>query len=301
MFVEFHGSLIGIITWQSRNLLVFGAAATSMTATQMMLELETLQLPSLPLAVVGGAVGIFASFRTNSAYDRWWEGRRLWGQLVNVSRLFATQVLLYLRSAESQELAPVLVRRHIAYVHLLRCLLRRQDPDGDEDFARFLTESDRHAVRGQRNMTYALLHLQADSLVAEAAAGRLDPFRLQSLDETIGKLLDIQGACERIKNTPMPRGYSFILERLIYAYSFLLPLTLTEALEWMAIPLTVVVCFAFALISEAGRVLEDPFTMNWPAVPLSALSKTIEIDLRQRLGETDLPPPPASVPPGVLM
>ncbi|MCA9619570.1 MAG: hypothetical protein KC731_11110, partial [Myxococcales bacterium] len=107
--------------------------------------------------------------------------------------------------------------------------------------------------------------------------------------------------CERIKKTPLPRGYAFIAERLIMAFSFLFPLATVAELGWFVIPVSVLVCLAFTLISEAGRVLEDPFSTFWNGLPLMALSRTIEVNLRQRLGETDLPPIPGPDKHGILM
>jgi ion channel-forming bestrophin family protein len=89
-----------------------------------------LRLPTLPVAVIGGALGNFVSFRTNSRYDRWWEGRKLWGRLVNTSRLLSLQLMRY--ASPDAVAASRVVRRHIAYVHTLRCLLREQDPLNDE-------------------------------------------------------------------------------------------------------------------------------------------------------------------------
>jgi putative membrane protein len=134
-----------------------------------------------------------------------------------------------------------------------------------------------------------------------ADRGVLDTFRLQSLDRSIATLLDVQGGCERIKRTPFPPGYGFLATRLIQLYSLLLPMALVDDLGWIAIPVTLAVCLGFTLISEVGRVLEDPFTMFWPALPLSALSTTIEINLRERLGETDVPPMPKPNDRGILM
>jgi putative membrane protein len=99
----------------------------------------------------------------------------------------------------------------------------------------------------------------------------------------------------------MPRGYGYFAELLIQMFGVLLPLGLVQDLVWLTIPITVLVCLAFTLISEVGRVLEDPFTTFWPALPLSALSKTIEINLRERLGEEDLPPMPKPDERGILM
>jgi putative membrane protein len=222
--------------------------------------------------------------------------------MINVSRHFTTQALVYLasRSEEGKTLAHRLVRRHIAYVHVLRCLLRNQNPLEDEDAVVFLSDDERRELAGDSNMTHALLQRQAEEIVAFADRGGLEERRLQSMDESIRVILDVQGGCERIKKTPMPRGYGYFAELLIRTFGFLLPLGLVDDHHVLTIPITVLVCLAFTLISEVGRVLEDPFTMFWPALPLSALSKTIEINLRQRLGETGLPELPKPVD-GILM
>jgi putative membrane protein len=305
MFVEYKGSVLGLLSWQWRSVSLFVLAATGVVLAEEIghIDLEPFRLPGLPLAVVGGAIGIFASFRTNSAYDRWWEGRKLWGRLVNTSRHFCTQVLSYLPRGQDgpSETQRRLVHRQVAYVHVLRCLLRKQDPFEDPDVTAFVDEAERAELAGESNLTHALLQRHADQLTALTDDETLTELRMQSFDESIRHLLDIQGGCERIKKTPFPRGYGFVLERLIQAYGVLLPLGLVESMGWMTIPITGLVCLAFALISEIGRVLEDPFTLFWPALPLAALAKTIEINLRQRLGESDLPALPTPNERGILM
>lgn len=300
MFVDYRGSILGLLGWQWKAVTVFLAAAVAIVLLDRVGHLQQLRIPALPLGVVGGAIGIFVSFRTNAGYDRWWEGRKLWGQLVNLSRHFSSQVHGYLAS-ERPEIREELVRRHIAWVHMLRCLLREQKPLDDEDVRSFLSASDLQLVTGQSNMTHALLHRQLTTLTELSDAGRLEPRRLQSLDETLRGLIDVQGGCERIQKTPFPRGYGFIAERLIVCFGVLLPLGLVEPLGWLAVPLSLLVNLAFTLINEVGRVLETPFTLFWPALPLSALSKTIEINLRDRLGETDVPPLPRPDARGILM
>jgi putative membrane protein len=308
MFVDYRGSILGIIQWQWRAVLVFTLSAAAITLLYQFAPLlepwvtlrPYLRLPALPLGVVGGAIGIFTSFRTNSAYDRWWEGRKLWGQLVNTSRHFATQVLSYLPDDDG-ELKRRLIERQIGYVHLLRCVLRAQNPENDDAARRSLGERLLSDLATSSNPTYAVLHLQLTELRDQARAGRLELFHLTLLDESIRTLLDVQGGCERIKKTPFPRGYGFIAERLILAFSLLFPLALVGEMGWLTIPMSVLVCTSFLLISEVGRVLEDPFTMFWPALPLSAISTTIEINLRERLGDPDRPPLPKPDAKGILM
>ena len=312
MFVDYRGSILGLLSWQWKSVLLFFLSSTAIVLFEHVFveHAHHAYLPVTPVVVVGGAIGIFVSFRTNSAYDRWWEGRKLWGALVNASRHFTTQVLTYLPGAGvdreppvPSELQKALVRRHIAYVHALRVLMRGESLAEDADFRAFVAGDELARVVAESNPTHALLHTQMRALVSECDAGRLDALRMQSFDETLRVLLDIQGGCERIKKTPFPRGYGFIADRLIMLYGLLLPLGLVGNIDndWIAIPLTLLVCLSFLLISEVGRVLEDPFTNFWPALPLSALSKTIEINLRQRLGDADLPALPKPDARGILM
>ena len=314
MFVDYRGTVLGLFGWQWKPVALFTGVSTGLVILDEIAPeiFSWFALPATPVAVVGGAIGIFVSFRTNASYDRWWEGRKLWGRMVNSSRHFCSQVLNYLplpehgalqRPPAPSELQRELIHRHIAYVHALRVLMRGEALGEDADFLKFLSPREAERVLAESNPTHALLDTQLRALVDENDAGRLEALRLQNFDETIRALLDIQGGCERIKKTPFPHSYGFIADRLIKAYGFLLPLGLVANLpnSWVAIPLTVLVCLSFALISEVGRVLENPFTMFWPALPLSALSKTIEINLRQRLGEPDLPPLPQADERGILM
>ncbi len=290
MMVNNRGTLSGLLHWQSQNIRIYTVggvvAVLTYTVFDQWLDWIDLGLPHLPLAIVGGALGIFVSFRTNSAYDRWWEGRKLWGRLINTSRHWSTQVLTYVKD---EELRKELVGRHIAYVHMLRCLLRKQDPLTDESVVAWTSEEDRAWLATQSNQTHALLQKQLDAVTALADGGDLDERRLMSMDESVRHLLDIQGGCERIKKTPLPRGYGFIAEQLVNAFSFLLPLAIVADLHLLAIPINILVCLAFMLISEAGRVLEDPFTMFYNGLPLTNMSDTIEHNLRNRIGETELP------------
>lgn len=299
MFVNNRGSIINLLGWQWKNVALFLGAGLIAAVVHHYAAGFFPKLSAIPIGIMGGAIGIFVSFRTNSAYQRWWEGRGLWGRLINNSRHFATQALVYLD--QRPEVARALVRRQIGYAHLLRCRLRDQDALADADVKEFLSAEELAALEGDSNQAYALVHIQMQTLFKLAREGVIDPEILRSFDETIRQFLDVQGGCERIKKTPFPRGYTFISERLIMALGLLLPWGLFPDMGFWAVPLSALVCLSFALIGEAGRVLEDPFTMFWPALPLSALAKTIEINLRQRLGETDLPPLPVANARGVLM
>ncbi|MCO4747644.1 MAG: hypothetical protein KC912_22805 [Proteobacteria bacterium] len=299
MTENFTSQPLGLLKWQQGKVQFYAASAAVAWFLISPLGMAFLELPVMPISIVGAAIGIFTSFRANQAYDRWWEGRKLWGRMINSSRHWCNQALHLVDEAD-RETSENLVKRHIIYVHALRCLLRKQDPYKDGDFGRHLTDEER-ALEGSTNLTHALLDLQMRDITALNRAGRLDGHRLEAMDSTVMDLLNIQGGCERIKGTPLPRGYGYIAELLVQIFAILLPFALVHEMGFMAIPMNVVVCLAFALISEAGRVLEDPFSLFYNGLPLKALSIKIERNLRERLGETDLPESPRESPAGVLM
>ena len=271
--------------WQ-RKMALWALFAGSVIATVDHFELLTGIFPSFPLAVVGGALGIFVSFRTNAAYQRWWEGRKLWGRMINTSRHICTQAITYM-SAES---AQAVVHRHVAYVHALRCGLRDQAPMEDARFTAALSPDERDKVDGATNTNHCLLNLQMRQFAALRAAGEITEFHLSDMDQSVRHLLDIQGGCERIKKTPFPPAYGFLASQLTQIYAVLFPLCVVGQLGWWVIPTNMVICMTFQLINEVGRVLENPFLEIWPALPLEAMSVTIERNLRQALGEDPLPP-----------
>jgi len=303
VFVEYHRSVLTLLTWQWRAVLTYVGLATLIVVAHEHLGKTWLAVPALPLTVLGAAIGIFVSFRTNSCYDRWWEGRRLWGQLVNTSRHFASQVLEYAEplGPEIRALQSAMVRRHIAYVHTLRCTLRDEEPTRDTDVPRYLDTTEFATLADEPNPNHALVHLQIRDIAQLARLGAVDGLRLQQLDRSIAVLLDVQGGCERIKKTPFPQSYGFVATKLIGAYILMLPLGLVDRVQWLAIPISVLVCLAFRLIDEVGDVLEDPFTAQPMALPLQAISTGIEIDLCKRLGVEPLPEPPKPDSRGVLM
>ncbi len=285
--------------WQWKFVLLSIGAATAVCVANWQLDTQFTHLPSLPLAVVGAALGIFVSFRTNSCYQRWWEGRQLWGRLINTSRHIAIQSLRYLDD-EHESTRTKIVRRHIAYVHTLRCLLREDSPHEDELVVQYLGAEELAEYQGSSNMTARILDEQMQEYIELNRLGAIDSFRLQEFDKSIRHLFDIQGGCERIKKTPLPKVYGFIVELMIQWFTILFPWALVGSLGWLTIPVSFLVGFSFKLISETGRILEDPFTHFWNALPLMALSRTIEVNLLELSGETDLPEIPKPVN-GVLM
>ena len=204
--------------------------------------------PSFPLAVIGGALGIFVSFRSNAAYQRWWEGRKLWGRLINTSRHICTQAIAYLPAEKAQ----AIVYRQITYVHALRCGLRGEALHQDEHLLRNVADDELESLKVATNPNHTLLNAQMKRFVQWYKEGILSEFRVSDLDNSVRQLLDIQGGSERIKKTPFPPAYGFLATQLTKLYSWLLPLCLVHELGWWIIPVNIVICMSFQMINEVG-------------------------------------------------
>jgi ion channel-forming bestrophin family protein len=246
-----------------------------------------LSVPSLPLGMVGAALSIFLAFRTKSAYDRWWEARTLWGGLVNSSRTFARQVLTLVRSGDSSDEIHALQRKlivlQICYVHALRCHLRNQNPYPE---LRSRLDADTLAfLRTHKNVPSALLLRMGKLLEFAFQSGWLDTYRWTAIDRTLSDLTDIQGGCERIKNTPLPKQYDYFPRVLVTFFSLVLPFGLVEGLGLLTPIASTSLSFIFITLDRIGRDIETPFENTVHDTPMTTLSRTIEINLRQLMGD----------------
>lgn len=249
--------------------------------------LTWLSVPNTAVGPMATALAIFLAFHNNGSYDRWWEARKQWGQLVNSSRSFARQVLTFVEDPSAHR---ALLHRHIAYVHALRFHLRKQTDQWNE-LAPFLAKAELDEVVKAGNVPLALVQRQAKTLEQLRKAGALSDFRAVQLDQTLTDLMNVQGACERIKNTPLPRQYEFYTRLFVWFFALILPATMIDALGWRTPFFTVPTSFLFFALEGVAAVNEDPFENRIQDTPLTALCRTIEINLRELGGEKDLPPP----------
>jgi putative membrane protein len=247
----------------------------------------------VPFTLIGLALSIFLGFRNNTSYDRFWEGRRLWGALVNVTRSFARRTSLYMAPAPGEDpalaaaLRSELVHRTVAYAHALRMHLRA-GIDWDE-LATYLPVDELSALRAQRNVPVAILHGTAARLRDAYAKGRIHALHLPALEQSLTELTDIQGGCERIKNTPIPFSYTVLIHQLVAAYCFALPFGLVETLHGWTPIVVLLVAHAFLGLDAVGDEIEDPFGTDPNDLPLATLSRMIEVNLRQSLDESEVP------------
>jgi putative membrane protein len=245
------------------------------------------------LSLMGLALGIFLGFRNNTSYDRYWEGRKLWGLLVNTSRVWARDMLT-LTDGTSEQVTPTAfqteqVRRIVGFAHALRLALRRQDHG--EELKRWLSAEELAWVNNKSNLPDAILQLAARENQRAHHAGLITDYRLIRLAELLHALTDIQGGCERIRNTPIPHSYTIIMHRIVALYVFALPFGLVNSLHFVTPLVVLLVAYTFLGLDAVGDELEDPFGEDLNDLPLSTLCRTIEINLLEALGETNIPAP----------
>jgi len=279
------------------------------------LPLKYTSLPSLPLGVLITAMSIFLAFQINQCYDRWWEARRLWGQLINVSRSLGRQITTLLTDKrfsnisdekEAAKLHQELVYRHMAYINTLRIALRSGGKLSETDWqflAQFLADPEIIELKGAINVATQLLQKQGKVLGALIGRDWGEQQVLLHLDDSLNLLYDIQGGCERIKRTAFPDRFTFHTRIFVWLLAMLIPFSLIESeqrFDVVAMVTETLLAFIFVTIERLGSELRDPFENRINDTPMSALCRIIEIDLRQQLGETSLPPPVESIN-GVLM
>jgi putative membrane protein len=233
-----------------------------------------------PFTLLGVALSIYLGFRNNAAYDRWWEARKLWGQLVFEVRNL-TRVALALVPQDTGQTRPLLMSA-LAFCHQLRGQLRNVDVGADvERFlggeARLLAASGNRADAIVRGMGLRIGELRR--------AGRIDPMDFRILDERLATLSALQAGCERIANTPLPFAYTLLLHRAAYVFCMMLPFGLAASIGWMTPLFTVVIAYSFFGLDALSGELEDPFGMEMNDLPLDRMCRVCEISVLEALGE----------------
>ena len=220
-------------------------------------------IPLSVIATLGTAVAILLGFKNNSAYDRWWEARKIWGGIVNQSRFLSSQLITYVdkgdqcHSEEHQQLLTELVNRHLAYINVLRLRLRELPTN--------------------------------------------DPIKMWLSANELDRLgFELQGKAERIKNTPLMRHYSYFTTAFVWVFVLFLPFGFVAQMDWKMIPLFVLVSTIFTMLDRAGTFTETPFDNSFNDVAMDAICRTIEIDMLQQIGDREVPDTLVAVD-GILM
>lgn len=293
LFLALRGSIVPRIL---PALLLNVAIATLVTWSHGDLFRLKITLTTIPFTLIGLPLAIFLGFRNNAAYDRFWEGRKLWGELVLRSRSLArqcTSLIAYPLAARFDaglaDLRVRMVLRTIAYNFAVRDLLRRQGATPASQ--QLLGAAEWHALQNAPNQPDFLLQQMAADLAQCLRERRIDPILAGAVDATLTALAGAAAGCERIRNTPVPFSYLLLLHRTSYLYCFLLPFGLVDSIGFMTPFVVGIVAYTFFGLDALGDELEEPFGLEANDLPLDAICRAIEIDLRAALGDPALPAP----------
>jgi ion channel-forming bestrophin family protein len=238
------------------------------------------QISAIPFTLIGLALSVFTSFRNNACYERWWEGRKLWGGIVIAARSFARQA-----STLDEPDRRLLLRGLCAFTDGLAARLR-----GDDEVMAITRWSDAPVADMLNPTDGVLYHMGARCLVL-MQEGRIGAIHHSLLEGQIMALSQAQAGCERIAQTPIPFSYSLLLHRTAYLFCLALPFALAGSLGWWTLLPVLLISYTFFGLDALGDQLEDPFGLEPNDLPLNALCSMVKREMLAFLGEADLPPP----------
>ena len=290
LFFAMRGSVIPRIAW---SLVLCTSLATVATVAHGYLFHWHVTLTPVPFSLIGLALAIFLGFRNSAAFDRYWEGRRLWGDLLHRARTLARQVQTLTSLPEAavaddhSDPRTAMIRRTIGFAHALRHQLRDTDPRAE--LARWIGEDELAGFSRSGAGASFLLTQTGYDLGRLLRAGQVDPRLAAEIDNTLSGLSADAAGCERIKSTPLPFAYTLLLHRTAYLYCFLLPFGLVETIGVITPLVVAIVAYTFFGLDALGSEIEEPFGTEPNHLALDAMCRTIEINMLRALGASSVP------------
>lgn len=246
---------------------------------------------SIPM-IMGIVISLLLAFRSNQAYDRWWEARSIWGAIVNDSRSFARQINTFIDNRMMDGKIPEsdiyffkerIIKRQIAWCYALSNHLRGRDVIGKME--KLLCRKDMLHIKNYNNAPMALLELHGYDLKMALGNGWINTFQHVGMDETLSRLCDSMGKCERIKNTVFPTTYSVYIHFSLVVFFMLMPFAMIEYISFLTVPAMITIAASFFLIEKMAMHLQDPFENRPTDTPMTAICFNIERDLKQMINE----------------
>lgn len=335
MFVEKNFKISSLIQFTWVHIVWIALWATTVALLHEITHWKWMAIPWVPISVIGTAVAFYVGFKNNQAYDRLWEARKIWGAMVNTSRMWGVCVKAYvsnhftenkLSEEEIHGIKQKLIYRHIAWLYTLRnqlliptqwehvnqsgkvgknARLRKEaygvglTKDGytEKELIQLLPQNEYERLINYKNTATQIIDQQSQHLHELRTQDLIEDFRHMELQNILNEFYVHQGKAERIKKFPLPRQYGASSLIFIVIFIFLLPLGMISEFHklgsagfWLIIPFTVLVGWIFMLMELVGDYSENPFEGLGNDIPMLSLCRIIEIDLREMLGETDLPP-----------
>ncbi|OCA70420.1 hypothetical protein BBH99_14010 [Chryseobacterium contaminans] len=235
-----------------------------------------------PLTLFGFVLALFLGFRNNASYDRFWEGRKLWGALLNTARSLTRQALT-LKNTENKVSVSEFIALLGAFIFALKHQLR--GTDAHNDLKERLNEDQLKIVLASKYKPAVIMRLLAEWVQQAKEEGSIDTIQQARFDENFDKLSDIVGGCERIVSTPLPYSYRVLLHRTVYIYCFLLPFGLVDSLRWFTPLIVVFVAYTFVAFEAIADEIEEPFGTDANDLALNTMSVMIDETIHEMAGE----------------
>ncbi|SHF58823.1 putative membrane protein [Chryseobacterium arachidis] len=226
--------------------------------------------------LLGLALAIFMGFCNSASYDRFWEGRKLWGLLVIETRSLTRQIFSYIHGPSKEEKQKI-VKLISAFGWALNDQLR--DKTGNEHLSRLLSPEQLEKVKGKKFIPSIILGFIADWIQEQHKKGNIDTIVMTQLDHQLNQFSAISGGCERIYNTPLPFAYSVLLHRTVYLYCFWLPFGLVDSLGWMMPLIVLLISYTFIALDAIIQEIGEPFGEEENDLALNSICRTIEYSI----------------------
>jgi ion channel-forming bestrophin family protein len=282
-----RGSVLPYIV--TRLLLVLAVSVISVLCSGWwMSEHANSALSIPPFTLMGIALAIFLGFRNSVSYERFWEARKQWGNVLIGARSLTREAASF--APDETALQRRLARTLAAFAFALKHQLRGTDPAADLAFR--LDPEVHQRVAGARFVPSALLVNMARDLAAAQRDGTISDLQLQSMDRNLNLLTEASGACERIANTPIPYTYRVLMNRTVMVYCMLLPIGLSTSIGWLTPLIATFVAYTFLALDVIGEQIEEPFGKEPNDLALASMCHAIEVSVCELVGETPRSSPP---------
>jgi putative membrane protein len=272
--------VFGKIKWEITAITIYALAIAIIYHNY---HFSRITIPLAIPAVLGTVISLLLGFRSNQAYDRWWEARHIWGAVVNESRTLARQVMSFTHNSYHSEDVKAfqerIIRRQIAWTFALGHHLRNED--AMQGLEKHLDKNELEALRSIDNVPSALIDNMGQDLRLAFDKGWINSYQQVEIDRTITRLCDAMGKCERIKNTVFPSTYSLYIHLSLMLFIGLLPFGVIEYFGFIEVPLVVAISACFLLIEKMAIHLQDPFENKPTDTPVTTIAAGIEKNLLQ--------------------
>ncbi len=319
MYVKRNYGFLMTLNWSKKPFIIGFIYSGFICMLSYLLNI-TIVLPWQPISVVGIAVAFYLGFKNNSSYDRTWEARKIWGGIVNSSRSFGAAVTSFVNGPNQEAIRQELIYRHLAWITALRYQLRLSrswehteerintlfsaevcetyNSNLDKELSNFLSPEELAEIDQKSNKATQILKIQSQRLQELRNQEYFEDFRHMEFHHHVTEFYTDQGKAERIKNFPFPRQYASTALWLTMLFCGLVPFGMIDVFKDYSLVLLIIcpiisamVIWIFFLMEKIGDYSENPFEGTYNDVPISSISRGIEIDLLEMIDDKNIPEP----------